>query len=55
VERIAVFGDKGATDRWRLKERTINWQMHFGLPIVVSSALESAVGINYGLKPCRIF
>jgi O-succinylbenzoate synthase len=23
---------------------------HFGLPIVISSALESAIGINYGLQ-----
>ncbi|MTA98352.1 MAG: O-succinylbenzoate synthase, partial [Actinobacteria bacterium] len=28
---------------------------HFGLPIVVSSALESAVGINHGLKLAASF
>lgn len=28
---------------------------HFGLPVVVSSALESAVGINYGLKLAASF
>jgi O-succinylbenzoate synthase len=28
---------------------------HFGLPIVISSALESAVGINYGLQLAASF
>ena len=36
-------------------ERAHNLANHFGLPIVVSSALESAVGINYGLKLAASF
>jgi O-succinylbenzoate synthase len=36
-------------------EKAHNLAKHFGLPIVVSSALESAVGINYGLKLAASF
>ena len=36
-------------------ERAHNLANHFGLPIVVSSALESSVGINYGLKLAASF
>ena len=36
-------------------ERAHKLANHFGLPIVVSSALESAVGINYGLKLAASF
>jgi O-succinylbenzoate synthase len=36
-------------------ERAHKLANHFGLPIVISSALESAVGINYGLQLAASF